>query len=201
MSVVPKRNGVGFVTASIYYRLSGEAKFPADIEDCKCAIRFLRANAGRYELDPDRIGIAGASSGGHLALLAGMADEDAGLEGSGGWTNVSSRVSAIVSYYGPMDLTAVSADFGARAQAAITKLIGATPQVNPSAYRRASPITYVSSGKPPILMVHGDHDTLVPFEQSKRMLDACLRAGVNAKLIKVEDADHVLSLAIRENHS
>jgi acetyl esterase/lipase len=79
------------VTASIYYRLSGEAKFPAAIEDCKCTIRFLRANGGRYQLDPNRIGIAGDSSGGHLALLAGLAAEKAELEGSGGWPNVSSR--------------------------------------------------------------------------------------------------------------
>ena len=113
----------GFVTASIYYRLSGEAKFPADLEDCKCAIRYLRANAAKFDLDPDRIGVAGASSGGHLALLLGMADEKAGLEGSGGWPNVSSRVRAVVSYYGPTDLMAISADFGVRAQAAITKLI------------------------------------------------------------------------------
>ena len=180
----------GFVTASIYYRLSGEAKFPADIEDCKCAIRFLRAKAANYELDADRIAVAGASSGGHLALLTGLADQNAGLEGSGGWANVSSRVKAIVSYYGPTDLRTVSVDFGPRAQAAIVKLIGATPEQNPSAYGRASPITYVSPGKPPILMVHGDGDTLVPFAQSKRMLDACLQAGVRARLIKVDNADH-----------
>ncbi len=153
----------GFVTASIYYRLSGEAKFPADLEDCKCAVRYLRANAERYGLDPDRIGIAGASSGGHLALLVGLADQKAGLEGFGGWPNVSSRVSAVVSYYGPTDLTAIAADFGTRAQAAITKLIGVASQESPAAYWRASPIAYVAPGKPPILMVHGDGDTLVPF--------------------------------------
>jgi acetyl esterase/lipase len=200
----------GFVSASIYYRLSGEAKFPANIEDCKCAIRFLRVNARRYELDPDRIGIAGASSGGHLALLAGLADERAGLEGAGGWANVSSRVSAIASYYGPTDLTAISADFGTRAQAAIIKLIGTTPQESPATYRRASPISYVVSGKPAILMFHGNGDTLVPVEQSKRMLDACLRAGLPAELIKVGNANHdfelvdsrePLSITIEQIHS
>ena len=108
----------GFVTASIYYRLSGEAKFPADIEDCKCAIRYLRANSRRFGIDPSRIGVAGASSGGHLALLAGTADEKAGLEGSGGWPNISSRVKAVVSYYGPTDFRTMSTDFGARAKAA-----------------------------------------------------------------------------------
>jgi acetyl esterase/lipase len=200
----------GFVTASIYYRLSGEAKFPADIEDCKCAIRYLRANARQYGIDPDRIGIAGASSGGHLALLVGTADQKAGLEGSGGWPHVSSRVKAVVSYYGPTDLRTITADFGARAQAAITKLIGATPQEDPGGYRRASPITYVSPGDPPILIVHGDSDTLVPFEQSKRMLDAYLRAGLTATLVKVENANHdferrdpdkPLSISIEQIHA
>jgi acetyl esterase/lipase len=184
----------GFVTASIYYRLSGEAKFPADIEDCKCAVRYLRKNAGKYELDANHIGVAGASSGGHLALLLGLAGEKSGLEGAGGWPNVSSRVRAIVSYYGPTDLTAIGADFGSRAQAAITKLIGVAPAENPAAYLRASPITYVAYGQPPVLMVHGDGDTLVPFEQSQRMLDACLRAGAEARLVKIGNANHDFEL-------
>src|ERR1700726_4619649 len=79
----------GFVTASLFYRLSGDSPFPADIEDCKCAIRFLRANAARYGIDPDRIGVAGASAGGHLAELVATADATAGLEGQGGWESVS----------------------------------------------------------------------------------------------------------------
>jgi acetyl esterase/lipase len=199
----------GFVTASIYYRLSGEANFPADIEDCKCAIRYLRANALRYEIDPSRIGIAGASSGGHLALLAGTADERAGLEGSGGWPMVSSRVKAVVSYYGPTDFRTMGADFGTRAQAAITKLLGVPFQVNPDAYSHASPITYISSDDPPILMVHGDGDTLVPFSQSERMREAYLRAGLKADLVKVGNANHdfepvssrPLSISIEQIHN
>lgn len=180
----------GFVTASIYYRLSGEAKFPVDIEDCKCAIRYLRANGAKYGLDPDRIGIAGASSGGHLALLVAMADEKAGLEGSGGWPDVSSRVSAVSSYYGPADFTALRTEYGARAQAAITKLMGAQPEEAQAAYKRASPIKYLGPGKPPVLMIHGDGDTLVPFSQSQKMLEASLKAGVTAQLIQVKNANH-----------
>src|ERR1700675_3063662 len=80
----------GFVTASLFYRLSGDSPFPADIEDCNCAIRFLRANATKYGIDPDRIGVAGASAGGHLAELVVTADQRAGLEGDGGWQGVSS---------------------------------------------------------------------------------------------------------------
>ena len=180
----------GFVAASIYYRLSGEATFPADIEDCKCAIRYLRANASAYGIDPSRIGVAGASSGGHLAMLVGTADEKAGLEGSGGWPMVSSRVKAVVSYYGPSDFRTMNADFGARAQSAITKLLGVPFQENADAYARASPITYISPDDPPLLMVHGDGDTLVPFTQSDRMRKAYTRAGLRARLVKVKNANH-----------
>ena len=180
----------GFVAASIYYRLSGEATFPADIEDCKCAIRYLRANAWAYGIDPSRIGVAGASSGGHLAMLVGTADEKAGLEGSGGWPMVSSRVKAVVSYYGPSDFRTMNADFGARAQSAITKLLGVPFQEKADAYARASPITYISPDDPPLLMVHGDGDTLVPFTQSDRMRKAYTRAGLRARLVKVKNANH-----------
>jgi acetyl esterase/lipase len=180
----------GFVTASIFYRLSDEAKFPADLEDCKCAIRYLRANAQQYKIDPNRIGIAGASSGGHLALLVGTANEQSGFEGSGGWPGISSRVKAIVSYYGPADFRTMPADFGDRAKAAITKLIGVPFEQHPEYYARASPISYVSPDDPPLLMVHGDGDTLVPFSQSERMLQAYVRAGLRADLVKVENANH-----------
>jgi acetyl esterase/lipase len=93
----------GFVTASLFYRLSGDGPFPADIEDCKCAIRFLRANSAKYGLDPDRIGVAGASAGGHLAELVATAPLSAGLEGAGGWGNISSEVQAASTYYGVSD--------------------------------------------------------------------------------------------------
>jgi acetyl esterase/lipase len=199
----------GFVTASIYYRLSGEAKFPADIEDCKCAIRYLRANARQYEIDANRIGIAGASSGGHLAMLAATADEEAGFEGSGGWSRVPSRVKAVVSFYGPTDFRTMSTDFDARAQAAITKLLGVPFPEKPAAYARASPINYISPNDPPLLMFHGDGDTLVPFSQSERMRDAYIKAGLDARLVMVGNANHdfepvsdkPLSISVERIHS
>ena len=180
----------GFVTASIYYRLSGEAKFPANIEDCKCAVRYLRANAAKYGIDRDAIGVAGSSAGGHLALLVGMARKAADLEGAGGWRGVSSRVAAVASYYGPTDLTKMQTDFGARAQAAITKLIGGTPDEFPLALRRASPVSYIAPGDPPILLVHGTGDTLVPFAQSARLYDRYKRAHLDATLVRVDNANH-----------
>lgn len=176
----------GFVTASIYYRLSGDAKFPAAIEDCKCAIRYLRANASKYGIDPQKMGVAGASAGAHLALLAGFAGKDAGLEGSGGWPDTSSEVSAISSFYGPTDFRNFTEEFGERGRAAIAKFLGDDPKASV----KASPIVYLSETSPPILMVHGDSDELVPFEQSRRLLDACNRAGVSARLIRVGNAGH-----------
>jgi acetyl esterase/lipase len=180
----------GFVTAALTYRLSGQARFPAAIEDCKCAIRFLRASAAKYGIDSERIGVAGASAGGHLALLVGTADEKAGLEGSGGWPGVSSKVSAAVSWYGPTDFTVGEKAFERGSGRAPAKFLGGTWAEKPDVYRRASPISYVSATAPPILLFHGDHDQIVPFSQAERMLAAYRKAGREAQLIKVEGAGH-----------
>jgi acetyl esterase/lipase len=180
----------GFVTASIYYRLSGDSPFPAAIEDCKCAIRFLRANAAQYGIDPNRIGIAGASAGGHLALLVATANERVDLEGSGGWTGVSSQVAAASAWYGPTDFTVGEKAFEKKSGRAVTKFLGGTLEQKADVYRKASPVTYVSANSPPILLVHGDRDEIVPFDQSARMLAAYKKAGASAELIKVEGVGH-----------
>jgi acetyl esterase/lipase len=180
----------GFVSATLDYRLSGEAPFPAAIEDCKCGVRFLRANAAKYGIDPQRIGAAGGSAGGHLALLVGTADERAGLEGSGGWPGVSSRVRAVVSWFGPADFSVGHTAFEHGKGPAPLAFLGGTLEEKPEIYRRASPVTWVSADDPPILMIHGDQDKTVPFDQSVRMLKAYQKAGLNAELIKVEGADH-----------
>lgn len=189
--------GAGFVTASIYYRLSGDAKFPAQIEDAKCAIRYLRSHAADYGIDPDSIGIAGASSGGHLALLVGAAGLEAGFEGSGGWAGTSSRVRAVSSYYGPTDFSTFMMEYGERGRNAIRKLVGVLPE-NTEAYKGASPISYVTRNMPPVLMFHGDSDQLVPHTQSERMLAALERAGVDARLITVGNADHDFAPFIKD---
>ena len=113
------------------------------------------------------------------------------MSGCRRWPRVSSRVKAVVSYYGPADFRTMSADFGSRAQAAIAKLLGVAFRDNPTAYARASPITYISADDPPLLMIHGDGDTLVPFAQSERMLEAYGKAGLKARLVKVGNANHV----------
>ena len=180
----------GFVTASLTYRLSAEAPFPAQIEDAKCAIRYLRANAAKYGIDPDRIGAAGSSAGGHLAELIATADQNAALEGNGGWPNVSSKVQAAVSYFGPSDLTASATQFPKETAEVIARFIGGTESEKPALYRKASPILYVSKSAPPLLLVHGESDADVPFEQSVLMFESYRRAGLPVEFIAVENAGH-----------
>lgn len=180
----------GFVTASLTYRLSGEAPFPAQIEDAKCAIRYLRANAAKYGIDPERMGAAGSSAGGHLAQLIATADQNAGLEGHGGWQNVSSKVQAAVSYFGPSDLTASAKQFPKETEEVIARFMGGNESEKPALYREASPILYVSKNDPPLLLVHGESDEDVPFDQSVRMFESYRRAGLPVEFIAVENAGH-----------
>jgi acetyl esterase/lipase len=180
----------GFVTASIYYRLSGDSPFPAGIEDCKCAIRYLRANAAKYEIDPARIGVAGASAGGHLAMLVATAREDAGLEGQGGWAHASSRVQATASWYGPTDFTVGEKEFEHHTGRAVIKLFRGTLEQKPEEYRRASPITYVSRDDPPLLLVQGEQDEIVPFDQAVRMKRAYESQKLAVEFIRVRNAGH-----------
>jgi acetyl esterase/lipase len=177
----------GFVTATLSYRLSGDSPFPAAIEDCKCAIRFLRANASRYGIDADRIGVAGSSAGGHLAELVATADPSAGLEGDGGWQSVSSKVQAAAAYYGVSDLTM---QFPADTVQVIEKFLRGSRKKKPELFRRASPVFYVSKDDPPLLLVHGEQDAGVPFEQSLRMAKAYLQLGLPGELIAVKNCGH-----------
>jgi acetyl esterase/lipase len=183
----------GFFVASINYRLSGVAPFPAAIEDSKCAIRWLRANAATYNIDPERIGVWGGSAGGHLSMLVGTADKTAGLEGNGGWEDKSSRVQAVCSYYGPSDFVSwqrENARFGRSLSSAETKFLGGTYQEKPENYKNASPVTWITADDPPLLMVHGDQDQTVPFQQSQIMYDAYKAAGLDVTLIKAAGAGH-----------
>jgi acetyl esterase/lipase len=180
----------GFVTASLFYRLSGDSPFPADIEDCKCAIRFLRANASKYGIDPEHIGVAGASAGGHLAELVATAGRDAGLEGDGGWQEASSKVQAAAAYYGASDFTVGAMEFQHHTGQVILKLFHGSEKEKPDLYRQASPIFYVSKNSPPMLLAHGEKDDLVPFDQSVRMAEAYRRLGLPVEFITVKNAGH-----------
>jgi acetyl esterase/lipase len=177
----------GFLCISINYRLSGVAQFPAAVEDCKCSVRWLKAHAAEYNVDPNKIGVWGGSAGGHLALMVGLVDSSAGLEGTGGWAEYSSRVQAVCSYYGTSDM-AKQCIIGNREMP--SAFIGGRPSEKPELFAQASPINYVSRDDPPLLMVHGDKDVVVPYEQSKMLLEAYQKAGLDVKLVTVQNAGH-----------
>jgi acetyl esterase/lipase len=173
--------GRGYFCASIEYRLSGEAKFPAQIEDCKCAIRFLRAKAKQFHLDPDRIGVWGASAGGHLVALLGTSAYVKELEGQGGWPEYSSRVQAVCDFCGPTDLARLAAK-SKNANNPITKLLGGPPAEHKKMADLANPITHVTKDAPPFLIVHGDEDTTVLPAQSEMLRDTLKKVGVPVTL-------------------
>jgi len=183
----------GYAVASINYRLSQHAIFPAQIEDCKAAVRYLRANAGKYGFDPNQFGVWGASAGGHLVALLGTTGDVKEFD-KGENLNVSSRVQAVCDYFGPTDFTVISRfpstmDHNAP-DSPEAKLIGGPIQENKDKCKRANPITYVTKDDPPFLIVHGDKDPLVPHNQSEILLEALKKAKVEAKLHIVEGGGH-----------
>lgn len=171
----------GFVSATVSYRLAKEGKnlLPAQIEDSKCAIRFLRANAKRLGLDPERIGAVGDSAGGHLVMLLGTMEPADGLEGNGGSPGVSSKVQAVVAYYGPTNLVR---EFPAAAAGIIKNAVGGTLAEKRAEYERISPVKYVNAGDAPMLIFHGTKDQLVPYEQAFEMATALSQAGVPGRV-------------------
>jgi acetyl esterase/lipase len=179
--------GRGYVIASINYRLSQEAKFPAQIEDCKAAIRWLRSHADRYKIDPNRVAVWGESAGGHLASLLGTAGDV--TEWDQGQPVGSSRVQAVINWFGPTDLTWFSTGtiFTVPLEAV---LLGGRGEEVAKLARKASPISYVSKDDPPFLIMHGDKDSIVPLRQSKAFALALTKAGVKVYLRILKGADH-----------
>ena len=177
----------GYVFVSINYRLAPWSKFPAQIEDAKCAIRFLRAHAAQYNLDPNRIAALGGSAGGHIVGLLGTTDAGAGFDLSGGWTNESSRVQAVVDMFGPSDLVYGMEHGGSLF---LAKNVFGAKSADDDIIRLASPVTYVSKDDPPFLLMHGQRDGLVPLNQSERMKVALEKAGVPVELVIVKNAGH-----------
>ncbi|WP_047816975.1 alpha/beta hydrolase fold domain-containing protein [Rhodopirellula islandica] len=185
----------GFVGATIEYRLTGEAPFPAQIEDCKCAIRFLREHADQYGIDPDRIAVGGSSAGGHLVALLGTSGDVDELEGSGGWPEQSSRVQAVVDLYGPTDfskfVTTKGFESHNRDGSPESKLLGGGDVLgNDKGIRRVNPITYIDDKDPPFLIIHGTSDPVVPANQSQLIHEALESAGVETTLKLIRGAKH-----------
>jgi acetyl esterase/lipase len=178
----------GFVAVAVGYRFAPENKFPAQIEDAKTAVRFLRANAAKFDIDPDRIAALGVSAGGHLASLLGTADESAGFEGKL-YPEHSSRVQCVVDFFGPSDLTLYAETPGVE-RAYFAPLLGGRARDNFELYKKASPLEYVSKDDPPFLIVQGTADLLVPAIHSERLHEKLTAAGVEAKLITVKGKGH-----------
>ena len=187
----------GYVAVTITHRLTepttadGQVKYPwpAAIHDVKCSIRYLRANASRFHLDPHKIGITGHSSGGHLALMAGLTDKSDSLEGPGGHQEVSSRVQAVVSMSG---VTAMSTFYYVPDLTPyVERLMGGAPDQYPERYMEASPVHYVSSDDPPVMSIHGEDDETVPIAQPKALDRAFEAFPVSHRLVILKNQSHV----------
>lgn len=183
----------GYAVASVEYRFSQEAAFPAQIEDCKAAIRWLRAKAGDYGYDAERIGVWGNSAGGHLVCLLGTSGDVPAFD-TGGNTNQSSRVQAVCNFYGPTDLLRFAKtpgyERGDKPDAPEGRLVGGTVNSKPEVAKAASPVTYVSADDPPFLHYHGTKDPLVPADQAIALDEALRGAGVTSELHLLEGAGH-----------
>jgi acetyl esterase/lipase len=173
----------GYFCASIEYRLSGEAKFPAQIEDCKCAIRFLRIKAKEYHLDPERIGVSGESAGGHLVALLGTSANVKELEGKGGWPEQSSRVQAVCDFCGPTE-------FLKWGHPVVAGLLGGPANEKKEKAALASPVTHIGKDLPPFLIVHGEKDIAVPLSHSEYLNDVLKKAGADVTLHVVKGGGH-----------
>jgi acetyl esterase/lipase len=178
----------GYVCVSVDYRLAPKHKWPAPAIDAKTAVRFLRAQAGKYGIDPDRVGVFGFSAGGHLAALLGTADKDAGLDGDL-YTEQSSRVQCVVDYFGPSDLSLYASSEGIE-RAYMKPFLGATFAEKPEVFKQASPITYVDKTDPPFMIFHGTLDVIVPIIHGEKLHEKLKAAGVDSTFINVYGKGH-----------
>lgn len=187
----------GFVAISIDYRSTstkdsnGKVKypFPAQIEDVKCAIRWLRSNAQKYRVDPQRIGIVGFSSGGHLALLAGFTEPSDGFEGNCGNESISSKVQAVVCSAGMVEAVSFYENQISYAER-VELLLGGKPSESPALYKAASPLTYVRKNNPPTLFFQGDIDTLCPPAQAQLLKNKMSDVGASCTVIIKQGMGH-----------
>ena len=181
----------GYVTATVTYRLMDEAPFPAAVQDVKSAVRWLRANAAKYQIDPEHIAVSGNSAGGHLSMMIGYSN-DPSLEGSGGNNNVSSRVCAVINFYGPTDLTT---DF-AKKQELVREFIGGkTFDEAPDAYKLASPLFHLTRDDSPTLIFHGTIDSTVPIAQADKLADKLKELGIDYVYERYDGWPHIMDLA------
>jgi acetyl esterase/lipase len=176
----------GYVAVAPDYRVAPTHRFPACFDDCRSAVRWLRTNGGKYHVDPARIGAVGLTAGGHLACLLGVADSGDGPD--------SSRVQAVVSFAGPTDLTDETLHIPEVLKGNLIPLLGGTPREQPDAYRKASPISYpLTRTPPPVLLVHGSDDKVVPVRQVQAFAEKLKRSGGNARVVVLQGEGHTWS--------
>ena len=179
----------GYVAATTSYRLAPKYQFPAAVHDVKAAVRFLRANAAKYQIDPDRIGVVGGSAGGHLAQFLGVTAGVAQFEGDGGHPTVSSHVSCVVNFYGPSDFTK---SYGKSVDAAevLPLWFGGDLTTKLHPHQLGSPLNWVTPEAAPTLLIHGTEDKYVAFEQAEWMHTRYQQVGAEVELLKLEGAGH-----------
>jgi acetyl esterase/lipase len=184
--------GEGYAVACVDYRLSGDALYPAQIEDCKAAVRWLRSNADRLDLDPDHIGVIGVSAGGHLAALMGALNS-AHLYETGASMDQGSHVQAICDFFGPIDLLRwyeAASRQGQPAAEEVAQLVGGDPRQQAIAVRSTNPTRFIDGATCSFLIIHGDNDTIVPLEQSRLLYAALVAKDINVHLHVVKNAGH-----------
>jgi acetyl esterase/lipase len=185
--------GRGYALASLNYRQAQHAKWPAQIIDCKAAVRWLRAHAGEYGIDPDHFGAWGMSSGGHMVAVLGTTGDTKEFD-QGDNLGFSSRVQAVADWFGPTDFLSVSNEPGHMRWGGNgdvdTSLIGGKPSQNVEKARSASPVQYVTSNAPPFLIMHGDKDLTVPVQQSYELRDALKKAGAPVEFLVLVGSGH-----------
>jgi acetyl esterase/lipase len=190
-SVMPEFAARGYVAISPQYRLCPKDPFPAQIHDVKAAVRWVKAHAGEYAINPQRIGAVGFSAGGHLALMLGLTGPADGLEGELGEAahpGLDSRVQAVVNFFGPTDLAAT--DLPEISKALVKDFLGAPPAETPEIAAKASPLTFVSDGDAPVLTFQGTKDPLVPPTQAVKLAEAMTSAGVPGRVELLVGAQH-----------
>lgn len=179
----------GYVAVTITYRLAPKYPFPAAIYDSKAAVRWLRANAAKYKIDPERIGVTGGSAGGHLAQFLGVTGDVKEFEGDGGNPTQSSKVTCVVNVYGPSDFTK---SYGKSVDAAevLPLFLGGNLEKARPLHIRASPLYWVTPNAAPTLCIHGTDDKYVAHEQAVWLVDKLKAANVEAELLTLEGAGH-----------
>ncbi len=179
----------GYVAVTVSYRLAPKYQFPAAVHDVKAAVRWVRANAAKYDIDPDRIGTTGGSAGGHLAQFLGVTSGVKQFEGDGGNAEYSSSVDCVVNFYGPSDFTK-SYDASVDAAEVLPLFLGGNLQQQRQRHIEASPLSWVTPEASPTLCIHGTNDNYVAHEQAIWLIDRLNASGIEATLMTIENGDH-----------